>query len=81
MNLKDMNPLLVRRQPLSWFEKDTEVVEYINSLDRYCTIKEMRRLIAERFGPGRTPSKSSLARFLKKITTTCAQDREDFHGK
>ncbi len=75
-----INPLLVRRH-ISWAEKCPEGVEFINNLDRYYTIDELRQLITERFGPEKTPSRSALGRFLRMITQAHTLAREDSHGK
>lgn len=52
-----INPLLKRRPrgSVSRIESDPAVLAFINGLDRYYSIKELRELIAERFGPKRTP--------------------------
>jgi anaerobic ribonucleoside-triphosphate reductase len=60
---------------MSRVEQDKEVFDFINGLDRYHTIKELRELISRRFGKARTPSKSSLGRFLRKITKEYSYDK------
>lgn len=81
MKFEDVNPLLIRRRKPSRVELDPEVFTFLNGLGRYHTIKEMRQLIIERFGSDRAPSKSSLGRFLSRITREAAKGREDSHGK
>lgn len=75
---KGINPLLARRPRCgkSRIEQDMEVFDFINGLDRYHTIKELRELISGRFGKARTPSRSSLGRFLTKITRDKNTDGE-----
>jgi len=63
------NHLLCRRRGgISRIEQDSEVKVFIHSLDRYYTGPEMLDMIKNRFGKERTPSKSSLHRYLQKIT-------------
>lgn len=66
-----MNPFLIRRPAgaASRFDADTELAEFLNSLDRYHTIEELRTLLIARFGRERTPSKSSIHRYLQKMTS------------
>lgn len=62
--------LLCRRQrKLSRIEQDTELQGFIHGLDRYIGLWELHRLLTQRFGKERTPSKSSLHRYLQKITS------------
>jgi len=77
MTSKIINPLLVRRPGggIPWIEQDKEVFDFINGLDRYYTIDELRGLISGRFGKARTPSRSSLGRFLRKITKEYSYDK------
>ncbi len=71
MTKQKVNPFLIRRQPggCSRFERDSELADFLNNVDRYYTIKELRALLIARFGSERTPSKSSLHRYLQKITS------------
>lgn len=75
MTKQKVNPLLIRRQPgeRSRFELDPELVEFLNRVDRYYTIKQLRGLMLERFGSERTPSKSSLHRYLQKLNRQTQQ--------
>lgn len=68
------NSYLLRRKPgrFSLVEYDTEVKEFINAFDRYYTSKDLLALIEKRFGKKRTPSKSSLGRYLQKIARVTA---------
>lgn len=68
MTFSKVNPLLVRHRKLSRIEEDQEIFHFINGLDRYHTINELHQLLIKRFGAERTPSKSSLGRFLQKIS-------------
>jgi hypothetical protein len=83
MTLAGVNPLLERRPVggISRVEQDREIFEFINGLDRYYSINELRGLIIEKFGEKRAPSKSGLGRFLTNITREAAKKREDGHGK
>ena len=65
-----MNPFLVRKSAgiLSRFDSDPELADFLNNVDRYYTIKELRALLVARFGSERTPSKSAIHRYLQKIT-------------
>lgn len=61
--------LLFRRNAkLNRIEQDTELQGFIHGLDRYVSLLELRNLLTQRFGKERTPSKSSLHRYLQKIT-------------
>lgn len=63
--------LLCRRQrKLSRIEQDTELQGFIHGLDRYIGLWELHRLLTQRFGKERTPSKSSLHRYLQKLQQT-----------
>jgi len=66
-----MNPLLIRKRPgnISRFELDSELVEFLDQIDSYYSIKQLHILVLNRFGKERTPSKSSLHRYLQKITS------------
>jgi hypothetical protein len=64
-----MNPFLARRSgTLSRFNTDPELVEFLNNVDRYYTVKELIAQLVARFGSERTPSKSAIYRYLQKIT-------------
>lgn len=67
---KAFNSNLLRKRPgnISRIEKDPEVKEFIHNLDRYYTGPELLTMIEDRFGKMRTPSKSSLGRYLQKIS-------------
>ncbi|MBI2354255.1 MAG: hypothetical protein HYV06_04350 [Deltaproteobacteria bacterium] len=64
------NSHLLRRRPgqISRIEKDPEIKAFIHSLDRYYPGPDLLALLEQRFGKKRTPSKSSLGRYLQKIT-------------
>lgn len=70
-----MNPFLIRRSAgtLSRLETDPELAEFLNRVDRYYTIKELRELLVARFGSERVPSKSAIHRYLQKITNTTGE--------
>lgn len=72
-----INPLLYRRPPggISRFETDRELSDFINTLDRYHTIKGLRAQLVEHFGNERAPSISSIHRYLQKITRAASQDQ------
>ncbi len=67
-----MNPFLIRKQPgnISRFELDPELAEFLSRIDRYYSIKQLHNLMISRFGKDRTPSKSSLHRYLQKLQQT-----------
>lgn len=52
----------------SRFEKDPELIKFISNLDHYYTCGEMLTLLVKQFGKERAPSKSSLGRYLQKIS-------------
>lgn len=45
-----------------------EVQKYLEQLDHYLTLKELRAELVQRFGKEKAPSKSSLQRYIKKIS-------------
>ena len=51
----------------SRIEKDREIKQFIFNLQGYHTIEQIHSLLSKQFGPGRTPSESSLHRFLQKL--------------
>lgn len=61
---------LLRRRPgaISRIENDPEIKAFINNLDRYHSGPDLLCMIEKRFGKKRTPSKSSLGRYLQKIS-------------
>ena len=65
-----MNPYLVRKKSglKSRFETDPELAEYLETIDRYYTLEELRLVLVVRFGADRVPSKSSIHRYLQKLT-------------
>lgn len=64
--------LLVRRKgQLCKIDQDTELRNFIHGLDHYVSLHGLRRLLTERFGKERTPSKSSLHRYLQNLQHTC----------
>lgn len=62
--------LIRRRGKLSRIDQDVELKNFIHGLDRYASLFELHSLLTERFGKKRTPSKSSLHRYLQKISKT-----------
>jgi hypothetical protein len=72
-----MNSFLVRKSAgsTSRIESDSELVVFLNSIDRYYTIKELRKQLVEKFGEDRTPSMSAIHRYLTKITKAAGQDK------
>jgi len=73
------NSNLLRRHQgrLSRIEYDPEIESFINNLDRYYTGKDLLAMIEKRFGKKRTPSKSSLGRYLQKIAGVIAPAKEE----
>ena len=62
------NVQLARRHktgPESKLSRFPEVRDYLNNLDRYLTLKELNSDLISRFGTAKTPSKSSLHRYIK----------------
>ena len=62
--------LIRRRDKLSRIDQDVELRDFIHGLDRYVSLFELHSLLTERFGKERTPSKSSLHRYLQKLQQT-----------
>lgn len=65
-----------RRGGISRIEQNPEIKAFIHSVDRYYTGPELLSMIEKRFGAERTPSKSSLGRYLQKIASITSQDQE-----
>ena len=65
-----VNPFLIRKPAgtRSRFETDKELADYLKTIDRYYTTRELRKLLIDRFGAARVPSISSIHRYLQKIT-------------
>jgi hypothetical protein len=65
-----INPFLKRisKGCKSRFDTDTELAAVVNSVDRYYSLKELRRLLVEKFGAARVPSVSALHRYIQRIT-------------
>lgn len=61
------NKNLVRKHT-SFFDRHPELMIFISNLDRYYTAGEMLELIEKNFGKALVPSKSSLGRYLQRIT-------------
>jgi len=70
-----MNPFL-RRKKRSKIEADIEIVEFLSLIERYYTVKDLLKIMRKRFGSKRTPSKSALYRYIKKITTQTGGNHE-----
>ncbi|HEY3309873.1 MAG TPA: hypothetical protein VGJ93_15585 [Desulfuromonadaceae bacterium] len=72
------NSGLLRRRPgkISGIEKDPEIKAFIHNLDRYYTGPDLLALLKNRFGKERTPSKSSLDRYLQRIIKTLMPNKE-----
>ena len=73
------NRNLLRKRPgrLPRIEHDPEIESFINNLDQYYTGKDLLAMIEKRFGKKRTPSKSSLGRYLQKIAEAIASAKEE----
>lgn len=56
-----------RRAPQSRIEKDPEIKEFLLSQTEPSTISQLLAEISSRFGEDRTPSKTGLARWFKKM--------------
>lgn len=71
-----INPFLIRKPAgiKSRITTDSELVDFLNSIDRYYTIMQLRALLVERFGSKRAPSKSAIHRYLQKITMEAKQN-------
>ena len=72
------NPNLRRMRPggISLIDKDPEVRAYIHGLGRpYLSIQAIHKVLIKQFGKERTPSESSLGRYLQKITVASAPDQ------
>lgn len=63
------NPNLQRKRPgcVSAIDKDQEVKIFIQGIDGYLTVEAMHDELVKQFGKERSPSKSSIGRYLKKI--------------
>jgi hypothetical protein len=59
--------LIRRRGKLSRIDQNVELKDFIHGLDRYVSLFELHGLLIERFGKDRTPSKSSIHRYLQKL--------------
>ncbi len=64
------NPYLIRRPrgTKSRFIIDSELAEFMGTIGKYHTLKELRLLLVEHFGEKRAPSKSSIHRYIQRIT-------------
>ncbi|MBF0456249.1 MAG: hypothetical protein HQL72_15705 [Magnetococcales bacterium] len=51
----------------SKIRKDPELQDYIHDIARHMMLDEIRQACVERFGEERTPSRSSISRYLQKI--------------
>ncbi len=71
------NENLIRRRRLSMVENAPDIQAFIHNLDRYYSGPEMLAVIEKHFGKERTPSKSSLHRYLQKISRAANLNRED----
>jgi hypothetical protein len=56
-----------KRTPRSRIEKDPEIKEFLLSQTEPSTIAQLLAEISSRFGEDRTPSKTGLARWFKKM--------------
>lgn len=67
-----VNPHLVRRRRggVGPFETDPELKAYVLGVDRYLSITKMHDALVKKFGKQRTPSRSSIHRFLQRVTRT-----------
>lgn len=64
------NPNLIRRRKggVSPLDNDPELKAYILGLDRYLSIVKIHKRLVEKFGKNRIPSRSSIHRFLQRVT-------------
>jgi hypothetical protein len=61
-------PHIIRKSPgkPSRFDTDTELRNFLMSLEETYTVKGLRRILVARFGNGRVPSMSAIHRYLQK---------------
>lgn len=72
------NPNVRRVRPggISLIDKNPEVKAYIHGIDRYLSVESLHRELVKRFGKERAPSKSSIGRYLQKISKANCQHQE-----
>jgi hypothetical protein len=74
-----MNSHLIRKSAgnKSRFAIDCELRAFLDTVDRYYTTSQLRALMVEHFGADRVPSRSSIHRYLQKITRRTSQEQGD----
>lgn len=67
--LQPANPYIRRRSAGGYkVARDPEIEDFINKIDHYLTIDDIRKALVKRFGKVRVPSRSALGRYLQKVS-------------